>query len=51
MYASIQRSEMIKPSSQVPLGGPIHREGRVVATDSSGYMHQVLKSPIIGGMG
>jgi len=50
MYASIQRAEMIKPSSQRPLGGELLRGGeRIVATDSSGYMKQVLQSPVMAG--
>lgn len=42
MYKSIQRVELAKPVSRVP------PDGRIVATDSSGYHMQHSVSPIVG---
>jgi len=48
MYRSINRAELSKPSSQKPLGGAhADVDARIVTTDSSGYMRQVLRSPIL----
>ena len=50
-YLSTSRVELCKPSVQAPLGGRRSLDGRVVATDTSGYHLQVTQSPVTPDVG